>query len=609
MSSADVYEESGTGKIYQDRIDSRGKRVRVYKDPRAATSSRAEASPNRPDSRTPRSRRDSVYGSASIEGSTSQVHSGRAKSRIRDPTRQDDTKETPCEKNPSQPYMQDAPRGVVGEPTSSEYRESYDSRRQSSKEYYPQDGYGTGTAGYHQDHAPARTQNTAAASPAAIDSLNRGVGALQITGDPNYVWDSFQQRPPLDEFKQPDRHIKGAEGHSGRLDPSYTRRLDDYKRFFKVGRVFSTLWTGPLGGNATNVNPTFVSVVSYGEQVYTTIRRFVVVRKGDRSVTCLPVTSYHGKGYRKKDIHLGDHGFICSKNPPVRVEGMLSKALKVNLSKLSRGAPPHLQDPSLVNYSKPYTVETNVKVKDIGVLDAYSEKVLLHYFDKIFNGRESDLSGADTTPRATPAAPDDLVGVGVAMYLPPARPSGYGPATSFSVFSNTPAASEYPPRSGYGEAYSGQGGYTVPYPSDIRYQQPSFTYGSNPAYQYPANPGPHYGTSANPSYSSAEYSAQYAVGFSAPDTVSYPEKRATSGSTYGSGDQSYYAQQPQPPVSSYDIPGGVADQTYSQGQYAVSRSDPARRSRDDEDIQLPSLNDAQEAKRRGSKSDRKHKRR
>ena len=508
--------------------------------------------------------------------------------------------------------MKDAPRRVVDEPTSSEYREIYDSRRQSSKEYYPQGGWGNaGTAGYHQDDASAWTQNTAAASPAAIDSLNRGVDALQITGDPNYVWDSFHQRPPPEELKQPDRYIKGTKGHSERLDSSYTRRSDDYKKFFKVGRVFSTLWTGPLGGNATNVDRTFVSEVAFGEKAYTTIRRFVVVRKGeDRSVTCLPVTSYRGKGYRKKDINLGDHGFIYSKNPPVRVEGMLSQGLKVNLSKLSRGAPAHLQDPSLVNYRKPYTVEANVKVKDIGVLDAYSEKVLLHYFDKIFNGRKGDLSGADTTPHGTPAAPNYLVGVGVAMdvSLSPAGPSGYGPATSFSKFSNTPATSESPPPSSYGEAYSGQGGYTDSYTSDIRDQQPSSTYASNPAYQYTANPGPHYGTSANLSYSSAEYSRQYAGGFAAPDSVSDTERHATSGLTYGSGDQSNYAQPPQPPVS-YDNPGAVADQTYSQGQHAVSRSDPPRRSRDDEDIQLPSLNDAQEAKRRGSRSDGKKKRR
>jgi hypothetical protein len=88
-----------------------------------------------------------------------------------------------------------------------------------------------------------------------------------------------------------------------------------------------------------------VSEVKYGERVYSKIRRFIVVREGDRSVSCLPVTSYANEGIRKSGILPNEHGFIYSKNKPKRVEEMCSKPLKLNIA---QGAA-HLKDPSLVN--------------------------------------------------------------------------------------------------------------------------------------------------------------------------------------------------------------------------------------------------------------------
>jgi hypothetical protein len=100
-----------------------------------------------------------------------------------------------------------------------------------------------------------------------------------------------------------------------------------------------------LGNNAGKVDPTFVSEVLYGERVYSKIRRFIVVREGERSVSCLPVTSYANEGIRKSGIRLDEHGFIYSRNKPRKVEGMCSRQLKLNLA---QGAA-HLKDPSLVN--------------------------------------------------------------------------------------------------------------------------------------------------------------------------------------------------------------------------------------------------------------------
>jgi hypothetical protein len=176
-------------------------------------------------------------------------------------------------------------------------------------------------------------------------SSNRD-NSQQIYPSPEY---HAEEPLPAVETQQPQlgRVVKGTAGNSERIDSSYKVRNRDYKEFFRIGRVFSTLWTDALGNNAGKVDPTFVSEVLYGERVYSKIRRFIVVREGERSVSCLPVTSYANEGIRKSGIRLDEHGFIysSSRNKPRKIDGMCSRPLKLTLAS---GAA-HLKDPSLVN--------------------------------------------------------------------------------------------------------------------------------------------------------------------------------------------------------------------------------------------------------------------
>jgi hypothetical protein len=133
------------------------------------------------------------------------------------------------------------------------------------------------------------------------------------------------------------------------------------------------------------------------------IRRFVVVRVDDRAVSCHPVTSYDGAGYGQTGIHLDEHGFIYSKKASRMVEGMLSRQLKIILA---RGAAP-LKEPYLVNYGKIYSIPTNVKVKDIGLLDSCSHDILLHYHRKVY------CSEIESPRRAPSPGLTALVGVGL----------------------------------------------------------------------------------------------------------------------------------------------------------------------------------------------------
>jgi len=91
------------------------------------------------------------------------------------------------------------------------------------------------------------------------------------------------------------RHIRGTTGEVEYLDKAYKVRNHDWQKFFRPGRVFSTLWTDAFAGTTNESEDNqFMSCVSYvifQERVYSKIRRFLVVRLGDRCCTCLPVTT------------------------------------------------------------------------------------------------------------------------------------------------------------------------------------------------------------------------------------------------------------------------------------------------------------------------------
>jgi hypothetical protein len=382
--------------------------------------------------------------------------------------------------------------------TSNAYDELSDSKRQYRKRYNPEGGYDK----YDAYIKKPKVQDFASTSRPSVDSLAQGVANLDFSAADNYKGSYSQasrlptasitatkssayatytdpsstgytdstytptqqyeskittsgpagyglssaitsdpaRQDSVDISQEPNsRYVAGTpqRGDTEKLDKSYVIRNRDYKTWFKIGRVFNTLWTDGLGGDSSKIDPTFVSEVIYGGRIHAKIRRFVVIRQSATLISCLPVTSYDGAGHLKRGINLEEHGFIYSRNKPERVPGMLQKALKVKLSK--GGAP--LKDPSLVHYGKVYTVETNVKVKDVGILDEASEEVLLYNFHKVFDDIDGTLQQPDLTPKAREA---DLAHVGGATssYQTSPQPGPYLP----SAISNV---SSYPEIGGY----------------------------------------------------------------------------------------------------------------------------------------------------------------
>jgi len=255
---------------------------------------------------------------------------------------------------------------------------------------------------------------------------------------------------------QGDRRIAPIRDPS-QLDPLYKVRNLDYKDFFKPGKVFSTLWTTPFSGTtnqsiATNDSESqFISNVTYiifGEKVHSKIRRFVVARqaKDKLSCTCIPITTYSKQGGGKSGIYLDDHGLIfSSKKLPRDLDGIKKKPLKVILSPDGE----ELFNPSLVDYGRVYTVDCNVKVKEVGDVDHDSKKYLKKYFLNTFK----DPDGLDEKPEPqTPQARDGaLAGVGGAGSIPdqsyesPPTSTGFG-SSSFYPSSSVPhQIPSYPP--------------------------------------------------------------------------------------------------------------------------------------------------------------------
>lgn len=443
------------------------------------------------------------------------------------------------------------------------------------------------------------------------------------------------------KWPRPNRYIKATPGNSEELDSTYTIRRKDWQDFFKIGRVFSTLWTDSLGGNSNKIDPTFVSEVIYKQRVYSKIRRFIVVRVGERCVNCLPVTSYDGDGINKSGIRLGDHGFIYSRNKPNKIPGMCSTPLKLDLAK---GAA-HLKDPSLVNYGKVYTVETNVKVKNVGKLDGDSISVLRHYFRKVFN---DDMDLAGMTPGAAEA---DLAFVGAAhgSFPPPLPPSSYPVTSAESAFTSTSTMSGYPPSSStvYGSSHdpgfrSDQVGYGPGYydPRASRVYDSSTSYPSGPQTTHGMNSTVYSGSGgynansmlAPNSYANAHVISPHNLSYTSRNTMdssrmSQPASGFFPASTQNTYYQPHGAAPPLPPNSSayqddgypqsypptgrgndfewhpddYPPHGGY-DPRYPESSRPL---DPAHR---EEDIDLPGLEEARQdtERRRGSRSDRRH---
>jgi hypothetical protein len=143
------------------------------------------------------------------------------------------------------------------------------------------------------------------------------------------------------------------------------------------------LWTEPAGQTLGKTRgSTHYSVVRFQEGAYSEIRRFVVIQNKGTFSQCIPIQTYRGQGATKPGLIVGDHAMIYtgsrSDKPPqifAGEEAMNKQALRVQPSYRES-----LDAASRINFGKPYAVEHNVKLAEIGLVCPDHEHLLVTYF-------------------------------------------------------------------------------------------------------------------------------------------------------------------------------------------------------------------------------------
>ncbi|RFU30133.1 hypothetical protein B7463_g6191, partial [Scytalidium lignicola] len=159
------------------------------------------------------------------------------------------------------------------------------------------------------------------------------------------------------------------------------------QRFFKPGRVFMVLWSEPT--SAPSEEGSNYSDIVYGEKVFSEIRRFVVIRDGVGSCICCPIQTYGKRATTKPGARSQDHAavFAVGEQPQLlQGEDLLHRdpfpiaVEDVNIK---------IDPASRLNFAKIYTVEHNVKVRNIGRIDKTHVQRLKDYFYEVVMGNKN----------------------------------------------------------------------------------------------------------------------------------------------------------------------------------------------------------------------------
>lgn len=156
--------------------------------------------------------------------------------------------------------------------------------------------------------------------------------------------------------------------------------------FFKPGKVFAVavLGRGPAG--QTTGSTTDAVNGPLGENTYVHIRRMVVIRSGHGYCWCITISTYDGRGLFKAGFTQTDvdaHAIIYdSKKQPVCLKlGALvepqstKRPIAVEMTDLQDTIDPS----SRLHLGRPFTVEHNSKVKEVGKVVDKDLKTLIAY--------------------------------------------------------------------------------------------------------------------------------------------------------------------------------------------------------------------------------------
>jgi hypothetical protein len=196
-------------------------------------------------------------------------------------------------------------------------------------------------------------------------------------------------RPP-----EPDKHFstiplatstKIAGSGRGTKEKLDTRYIVRPSRFFSLGRVFALLWHESTGTATSGSTSSADRPTAFGEEIYSTIRRMIVVKEGHGFSICIPIATYGGRGVLKSGLTIAEvaaHAIVYMKgNLPEPLPEELRRGLNLDPICIIPSSPDQKLHPaSRINFGKLYSVEHNVKAMNIGTVDPGSMPRFLAYF-------------------------------------------------------------------------------------------------------------------------------------------------------------------------------------------------------------------------------------
>jgi hypothetical protein len=155
-------------------------------------------------------------------------------------------------------------------------------------------------------------------------------------------------------------------------------------KWFSLGRVFIMLWHE----NATSGNQYLKSVGStsagiHGVKVFSHIRRFAVVRECHGFCWAVPINTYRGMGVTRTSFNAADvqaHAIIhMDGSEPITLPGE-PRLTKMPIVVDKAGEDKKLDPASRIRFDKVFSIEYNVKVKNVGKISQKSMPYFRRYW-------------------------------------------------------------------------------------------------------------------------------------------------------------------------------------------------------------------------------------
>jgi hypothetical protein len=203
--------------------------------------------------------------------------------------------------------------------------------------------------------------------------------------------------------------------HYEELDPSYFVRD---KSFFYEGRVLSIILSENAGSHASArartkvtdyTTSSLINEVRFKNNfIYTTVRRFVVVRQKREFCFACPIFTYSGRACTKQGVRPAEHGIIHTWGRKAQLLPGERGISKASLSVVMANNEPPLDKASRIYYGIHHPIQYNVKVKEIGYIPRDQVPILIGQWRQE-DDKETEQSSEVTQYADTPLAEVDEV--------------------------------------------------------------------------------------------------------------------------------------------------------------------------------------------------------